>query len=569
MDSVFLNLVNISITASYIAIAVIVFRILLKKAPKAYTCILWLLTALRLIIPVSDSTLLSFTSRFSLIPNTQILPSNLIDNASPQFNINVGIEQIDKRVNAFLDDRYYEGVKVPANNGSNLMNALGIIWIIVCAAIIIYAIGSYIYLRRKTKASLCVKENTFICDYISTPFILGIIKPKILLPSTLSEEESRYVLAHEKAHLKRLDHLWKPIGFILLSIHWFNPIMWISYILFCRDIELACDECVIKNMNSNDKKSYSTALLNCSIPKKLISAYPLAFGEIGVKERIKAVIKYEKPAVITSIIAVILCIVTAICFLSNPQKVSLKETIINNLGEDIVHDIEYIEFDDGKVKSFTESETYIEYLLTALDEIKAGNTPVLNRDFNHGDKTITIIHPKEPQYYYDEDVHTYESIERAFYYEFKFNEECNRVWIDNDGFKNSMVYRVDNPEKVLALFEKIKNDPQIESDHYSKYVYSGNENELLLSTVTLYSNDETFNFDYSPFSSYLPRGKYKIQDNKLILQDDENIYTFEISENGLIFDAEDSTELPKYKYSSNKDAESPVPDGAFFELTNG
>ncbi|MDE6413710.1 MAG: M56 family metallopeptidase, partial [Eubacterium sp.] len=395
MDAVFLNLVNISITASYIAIAVILFRFLLKKAPKAYTCILWLLVAFRLFIPVTDSGLLSFASNFSLIPSTEVLPNSFIDNDSPQFNVNFGIDTIDIRVNDYLNDRYAEGVTVPANMGNNLMTVLGMIWIIVCAAIILYAIGSYIYFRRKTKASICVKENTFICDYISTPFILGVIRPKILLPSTLGEEESSYVLAHEKAHLKRLDHIWKPLGFMLLAVHWFNPILWLSYILFCRDIELACDEYVIKTMNSDDKKAYSTALLNCSVPKKLISAYPLAFGEIGVKERIKTILKYKKPAVITSIIAVILCIITAVCFLSNPQKVSLKEAI----SEYAISAIDEIEFDDGKVICFTDNKNDFEYVLNEMNEITMGKSPVSYRNFNNSDKSITFYY-NNPDYDY-------------------------------------------------------------------------------------------------------------------------------------------------------------------------
>ena len=165
MDAVFLNLVNISITASYIAIAVTVFRFLLKKAPKKYTCILWLLVAFRLILPNSDNMFI-FTSIFSLIPSTEVLPNTLIDNTSPQFNINVGVEQIDKRINAFLDNRYAEGVTVPTNTGSSLMNILGFVWIIVCIGILIYAVGSYIYLHRKTRASICVKGNTFILSLI-------------------------------------------------------------------------------------------------------------------------------------------------------------------------------------------------------------------------------------------------------------------------------------------------------------------------------------------------------------------------------------------------------------------
>ena len=558
MDAVFLNLVNISITASYIAIAVILFRFLLKKAPKAYTCILWLLVAFRLILPVSDSSGFNFSSIFSLIPSTEVLPNNLIDNSTPQFNINVGIDKIDMRVNHYLDNRYAEGVTVPTKAGSNLMNMLGIIWIIVCVGIILYAIGSYIYFRRKAKASICIKENIFICDYISTPFILGIIKPKILLPSTLSEEESRYVLAHEKAHLKRHDHIWKPLGFILLSIHWFNPIMWISYILFCRDIELACDEYVIKTMNSDDKKAYSMALLNCSVPKKLISAYPLAFGEIGVKERIKAVLKYKKPAVITSIIAVMLCIVTALCFLANPKKTSL----IEEFGELQISEIYSIDFDDGKVFSTTENESYIETIMNELNEIEMGRMAFKTTNHNVEYKTITICYPKESNFYYDNESKDYERIdEYGKSRTFNFNSECNEVWIDDED-NSTAVYKVYNPEKVLQLFESIEQNNNIESNPYKMYVYLNSENEFTQPRITLYEQDHSYQFMYSLLSSYLNRGHYEIKNDTLILRtyDGEYIYTFKIEENGIYFDEKNSSEIFVL--------EAPVPDGAFFEFVN-
>lgn len=557
MDNIFLNLINISITASYIAIAVIIFRFLLKKAPKAYTCILWLLVGLRLIIPVSDVKLFSFTSRFSLIPSSEVLPYDLIDEATPMFNINSGIELIDKRVNYFLNHRYAEGITIPTNTGSNIMNIFGIIWISVFIVIIIYAIGSYIYFRRKSKASICVKGNTFICDYISTPFILGIIKPKILLPSTLGEEESRYVLAHEKAHLKRLDNLWKPIAFILLAVHWFNPIIWISYILFCRDIELACDEYVIKKMNTNDKKAYTTALLNCSIPKKLISAYPLAFGEIGVKERIKAILKYKKPAVITSIIAVILCIITAVCFLSNPQKTNLKEAAISDYT---ILGAEEIYIDNGKKEFYIENKDEIINVINNLEKIEMSKSPILDRTFQNGDKIITIYHNNDNSNYYSDELD---------YLTFHFNKKCKRVWIDPN-LKPSDIYKVDNPETVLELFESIENNNNIESNQYKKYLYlEDNEKEVIAPCLMLYEKDMYFHFTYSLFSSTFCAGDYEIKDNKIILKSyDGSLYTFEITENGLIFDAENSTELPEYKYSSNDDAESPVPNGAFFELVS-
>ncbi len=556
MDVGFLNHINISITASYIALAVILFRFLLKKAPKKYTCILWLLVAFRLILPNSDNMFI-FTSIFSLIPSTEVLPNTLIDNTSPQFNINVGVEQIDKRINAFLDNRYAEGVTVPANTGSSLMNILGFVWIIVCIGILIYAVGSYIYLHRKTRASICVKGNTFICDYISTPFILGMVRPRILLPSALSEEESQYILAHEKAHLKRLDYVWKPIGLLLLAVHWFNPIMWISYILFCRDIELACDEYLIKNMNAEDKKTYSTVLLKFSIPKKLLSAYPLAFGEIGIRERIKAVFQYKKPAVITSILAVILCIVTALCFLANPKKTTLIEEVDELQSSDIYS----IDLDDGNVFSTTENESYIETIMDELNEIEMGRIPFKTEKFNVEFKTIVL---------YDSDSKSYESIDESDkYWEFNFNSECNEVWIGN-GKNFSAIYKIYNPEKVIQLFESIEKNNNIKSNPYKKYVYSDSENELTQPRIILFEQDHSFQFLYSLLSSYLNWGYYEIKDDNLILRTDDGkyIYSFKIEENGLIFDAENSTELPEYKYSFDEDAEAPVPDGAFFELIN-
>lgn len=568
MDAVFLNLVNISITASYIAVAVIIFRFLLKKAPKAYTCILWLLVALRLFIPVTDSGLLSFASNFSLIPSSEVLPNSLIDKNASQFNVNFGINKIDMSINDYLGDRYAEGVTVPADMGSKLMTVLGMIWLIGCIGIILYAIGSYIHFRRKTKASVCVKGNTFICDYVSTPFILGIIRPRILLPSSFGEEESSYVVAHEKAHLKRLDHIWKPIGFMLLAIHWFNPVMWLSYILFCRDIELACDEYVIKNMNSDDKKAYSTALLNCSVPKKLISAYPLAFGEIGVKERIKTILKYKKPAVITSLIAIILCGVTAICFLSNPQKTNLKEQFYKNPVEKVYS----ISFDDGKKQGSISSDTddELEKYFDELSQIQIGKTPIKNIKPNENYKVISI--PYLPEREIITPSNKYDSLTYAYY----FNAECTEVWIcefddlwtNDDGIKNTTnIYKVYNPEKVLSLFERVLYKSNRPTRSYKRYRYINNLKDRI--TLTLHYDPNALRNLYEYDNDYHHWGLYDIEGNQLTLEDTYtrgNFYTFKIVENGIIFDAENSSPLTEYPASEDT---THIPDGAFFELING
>lgn len=164
-----------------------------------------------------------------------------------------------------------------------------------------------------------------MCDRIDTPFILGVFRPRIYLPSNMSEQDVTYVLAHEQAHIKRHDHWWKPLGFALLTIYWFHPILWIAYVLLCRDIELACDEKVIKEMGIDIKKPYSDALINCSIPRRAITACPLAFGEVGVKERVKTVLNYKKPAFWIVLIAVIACVIVAVCFLTNPKDRQDKE----------------------------------------------------------------------------------------------------------------------------------------------------------------------------------------------------------------------------------------------------
>ena len=173
-------------------------------------------------------------------------------------------------------------------------------------------------------ASLCMRGNIYLCDAISSPFILGIVKPRIYLPSTLNEVQRRNVLAHERAHLARRDHLWKPLGFALLAVYWFDPMLWLAYVLFCRDIELACDERVIRNMDKEAVTAYSTVLLACSMPRMVSLSCPLAFGELGVKERVKNMLHYKKPAFRIVAASIAVCIVVAVCFLTDPQHETIR-----------------------------------------------------------------------------------------------------------------------------------------------------------------------------------------------------------------------------------------------------
>ena len=321
MANIFIDLFNMSITASYLVLAVVVARLLLKKAPKWINCLLWALVGIRLICPFS------FESALSLIPSSQTISVNNTSTGRP-FTVQSGVPAVDININEYLGDKYYEGVTVPANTFADMTNVLAIVWIVGLFAMLLYGSISYLRLHKKVGASILLNNNIYYCDNIDTPFILGFFKPKIFVPSGITDEQISYIALHEKAHLKRKDHWWKPLGFILLSIYWFNPVLWVAYILLCRDIETACDEKVIKNMPNDEKKGYSETLVSCSVQRRMVMACPLAFGEVGVKQRIKSVLNYKKPAFWMIIFAVLLVAVVIACFLTNPDGNSSSIGII-------------------------------------------------------------------------------------------------------------------------------------------------------------------------------------------------------------------------------------------------
>ena len=312
MSDLFLKIVNMSISASWLVVAVLILRLVLKKAPKWVNVLLWGIVAVRLICPFS------FESALSLIPSAETFPEKII--SGPSFDVQTGITPIDNRINDYLGDRYFEGVTVPTNNGNNVMTILTIVWIIGILLLVAYTVISYWRLNRKVDTAVRYKDNIFQSENVSSPFVLGIINPRIYLPFSMNEQDMEHVVAHEQAHIRRKDHWWKPLGFLLLTVHWFNPLMWLAYVLLCRDIELACDEKVIKELGNEQRADYTQALVACSVNRRMIAACPLAFGEVGVKERVKSVMNYKKPAFWVIIIAVIVCVGVAVCFLTNPKQ---------------------------------------------------------------------------------------------------------------------------------------------------------------------------------------------------------------------------------------------------------
>ena len=311
MAAVFLKLLNLSISASWLVLAVLVLRLVSKRSPKWTNVLLWGIVALRLVLPFSVE------SALSLIPSAETVSPAAVQFA-PAPTITSGVSVIDNAVNPSLSEHFAATPEASVNPLYVWTEIAGRVWLIGLAAMLLYALVSYLRLRRRVNVSLRVQENIYLCDAISSPFILGVVKPRIYLPSTLDEVQQRNVLAHEHAHLARHDHWWKPLGFALLAVYWFNPVLWLAYALLCRDIELACDERVIRDMDETAIKTYSTVLLACSVPRKAVAACPLAFGEVGVKERVRNALHYKKPAFWIVAASVIVCIVVAVCFLTNP-----------------------------------------------------------------------------------------------------------------------------------------------------------------------------------------------------------------------------------------------------------
>lgn len=311
MESVFIKVLNMSISAGWLILAVLLLRLLLKKAPKWISVVLWGLVGLRLVFPFSLQSVLS------LIPSAEVVSPSIGYAQHPE--INSGVSVIDNAVNPTLGTSLAATPMNSVNPMQIILYLGGIIWTVGIAILLLYGLISYLRLRRKVAEAIPFEKNTWLCDQVKTPFILGVFRPRIYLPSGLNEEETAYVLAHEHAHLKRKDHLWKPLGFLLLTVYWFNPLVWVAYILLCRDIEAACDEKVISDMAMTEKKAYANALVSCSLQRRLILACPLAFGEVGVKERVKGVLNYKKPAFWIIVAALIACVVIAVCFLTNPK----------------------------------------------------------------------------------------------------------------------------------------------------------------------------------------------------------------------------------------------------------
>lgn len=349
MDDVFLKLVNLSISASWLILAVLVLRFVLKKAPKWVMPLLWGVVALRLVC------LFSIESALSLIPSAETIPSEIVTETREP----VLYEQatLDIVTNPTLPSAAEVPVGVSRQQAQVDFNIYSVLWLAGMAALLVHALVSAGKLKRKLATAILLRDNIYESEFVDSPFVFGVVKPNIYLPMHMGEGTAAYVIAHEHAHLARRDHWWKVLGYLVLALHWFNPLVWVAYILFCRDIELACDEKVVKGLDGAARADYSQALLSCAAPGRAVAACPLAFGEGNIKTRVKSALHYKKPAFWVAAAAVLAVVIMAVCFLTNPKSERGSLVWAQKLNAADVASIELYVPAEGKARQYKKLDT--------------------------------------------------------------------------------------------------------------------------------------------------------------------------------------------------------------------
>ena len=572
MAELFIKLFNMSISASWLVLAVLFLRMVLKSAPKAIRCVLWGLVVVRLVCPFSIESI------FSLLPSAETIPQEIMQAQKPV--IHSGIAILNSYVNATISQTLAPTIEVSINPMQRIIFTVTAVWIAGMIVMIIYGLSSYLRLRQRICAGVYdTQKDVWLCDYIDTPFILGVFRPRIYLPSNILDEDEVYVIAHEKAHLKRLDHWWKLLGFGLLTVYWFNPVMWVAYILFCRDMELACDEHVVKEFGAEQKKQYSEALINCSISHKMISACPLAFGEVGVKRRIKNVLHYKKPAFWITALAGACCIVAAVCFLTDPAD-RVKEPDLSFLNYEnaisLVADREKVmviwcpvteKGEDGKIRIGEVSGKDLAIYLDNM-EWKPSNAP---RTSLHSPGSVDFVIADEHriQVYkrQEGDLFAYAFVQfgaEKRYYRVGYRDYEAAVEIVGPPTMDDSNSQSETEEISMDIWgESVIFQP--ETVEY----FCQDSPDIFTPRVRLDLEEKSFSFSISALSSQMPpSGTYEMTDTALILtanNESKKIYVFQNDGEKYIFDETKSAPMPKYNYGKDLGAQSPVPDGAVFE----
>ncbi len=410
----FSNILNTSITASWLILVVLVLRMLFKKAPKWMHVALWGLVAVRLLFPFS------IESSFSLVPSTETIPKEILRYEGNQLREPAYLDVV---TNPMISEKVTVELEQSVDRVQINTMYMSFIWWGGISVMLLYTAVSYWDLRKRVQTAVRLRENIFQSESVGAPFVLGIIRPRIYMPYKISEQDMPHVIAHEMTHIRRKDHWWKPLGFLLLTFHWFNPLMWVAYILLCRDIELACDESVIKKLGHDERADYSQALLSCSVNRKVIAACPLAFGEVGVKERVKNVLYYKKPAFWVVLAALLAGVTVGVCFLTNPVT-----------GTDSLKALGYENYNDGY------SDFYIANFEANLgDEVKSGKLYV--EQWHNGECVQSI-----PGVLTQDLSHIYINISVSYRSSLGYNVSHGSVMISTNEYGGDWTHYFDFPE---------------------------------------------------------------------------------------------------------------------------
>ena len=422
MNELFLKIINMSISASWFVLAVLILRFVLKKAPKWVNVLLWGIVAVRLAFPFS------IESAFSLIPSAETISPSIMMDTVP--SVQTGVPAINNVINPVIGSSLAPAPGASANPLQIWIPILSMIWVAGVAILFVYTAVSYWRLRRKVSEAVILRDNIFQSENVASPFVLGIIKPRIYLPFNMNGQDLEHVVAHEQAHIRRKDHWWKPLGFLLLTIHWFNPLMWLAYVLLCRDIELACDEKVIKELDNEQRADYAQALVVCSVNRRMIAACPLAFGEIGVKDRVKSVMNYKKPEFWIIFLAIIACVIVAVCFLTNPAGTALTKWTIDEVDMSAaLSDVRSMTVRYNSESGLCNDGDSNRFIAT-MSKIRVGRNSISQSRDSNRDHSFTIT--------INDNLH--------LHFSFDFSE----IWVDN-GVKPSFSYPVTNPETAREL----------------------------------------------------------------------------------------------------------------------
>lgn len=549
MENIFIKILNQSIAAGWLIIAIIILRMIFKRYTKTLLTAFWAVAALRLVLPFSVKSV------FSLIPNAATVPETILYDNTP--HIDSGVYFINHAVNPAISQSLSPSPGNSVNPAQILLYFASAVWIIGVIAILCYMIVSSIILKVKLKTATYYTDGVCQSDRIKGPFVFGFISPKIYLPYNLNDSYISFVLRHEKKHIERKDHIIRPLAFLLLAFYWFNPLVWAAYILFCRDTELACDESVIKDMNVNERAEYSSALLNCSAGRPKTYACPLAFNEIGVKARIKNIIKYKRPAIWISVLAIMMCLAVAGCFLTDPvQKNAESENIeITNIHTGN----EKIKFKVTPAPAFGNATVFnAKWINNSKDKIifgeefhisKTENNEVIPCDMRDNTGWTTPAYTLFPGGSFEKEYSV------SFYYDIsapgKYRLETDYSF-ESDKNTKVPVY-VDFEVKNIASGEKT-------------YIYK-DSSDIIKPNLTLNENGE-FTFFYSALSSYYAIGKYTLEEDLLTCKTQDGLYTYVFHREGesFIFDEKQSSDIPYWNFSSgDKNNPAPcVPDRAVF-----